>query len=121
MTSDILEEWVLNLNSQNRKIALFVDNCPAHPNVASKPSNVNLNLCPPEHNFKTAANGLHHGKCLLRRLIWALQNKQPTAKVTELRISIAELAKVWQNNVLESTIKNCFAKYVFIESFQIKE
>lgn len=53
-----------------------------------------------------------------------LRNDQPTDKVNDLRMCIAELVKVWmgwQNDVLESTNKNSYAKAGFIDSLQIEE
>lgn len=34
-------------------------------------------------------------------------------KVIDLRICVAELVKIWENDVSEPTIKNCFAKAGF--------
>ncbi|XP_054711365.1 tigger transposable element-derived protein 6-like [Uloborus diversus] len=126
MTSDIFEEWISKLDrkmcDQNRKIALLVDNCPAHPNVSSKLSNVNLIFLPPNTTSKLQPMDqgviknlkLHYRKRILRRLIWTLENEETNLhKVIDLRICVAELAKVWENDVLESTIRNCFAKAGF--------
>ena len=37
MTSEMFKHWLIKLdkkfNNQNRKVAMIVDNCPAHPNV----------------------------------------------------------------------------------------
>ncbi|XP_054709194.1 tigger transposable element-derived protein 6-like [Uloborus diversus] len=126
MTSDIFEECISKLDrkmrDQNRKIALLVDNCPAHPNVSSKLSNVNLIFLPPNTTLKLQPMDqgviknlkLHYRKRILRRLIWTLENEETNLhKVIDLRICVAELAKVWENDVLESTIRNCFAKAGF--------
>ena len=49
MTSDIFQQWLDKLNSKMKRegcsILLFVDNCPAHPDVVY--SNVKLVLLPP--------------------------------------------------------------------------
>ena len=51
MDSALFEEWVRELDvkfeKQNRKIALIIDNCPAHPTIADL-SNVKLIFLPPK-------------------------------------------------------------------------
>ena len=50
MDSTLFEEWVCELDvkfqKENRKIALIIDNCPAHPTTADL-SNVKLIFLPP--------------------------------------------------------------------------
>lgn len=133
MTSAIFEEWIFKLDKkmrdQNRKIALILDNCPAHPNVSSKLSNVNLFFLPPNTTSKLQPMDqgviknlkLHYRKCILRRLIWTLENEKTLNKVIDLRICVATLAKVWENDVSDSTIKNCFAKAGFDVIPEIEE
>ena len=49
-----------------------------------------------------------------------IECEESVDKVINLKISIAELSKVWQNNVSETTIKNCFKKTGFLKT-QIQE
>lgn len=50
-------------------------------------------------------------KKILKRLISALESDKPIENVIELCIS--EIAKVWENDVSELKIKNCFIKAGF--------
>lgn len=43
------------------------------------------------------------------------ENKQSLDKVIDLCVCITDLAKVWQNDVKKTTIKNCFIKAGFAE------
>ncbi|UYV61611.1 TIGD4 [Cordylochernes scorpioides] len=127
ITPDIFEEWLLNLdekmNSQKRKIALFVDNFPGHSNISSKLLNIKLIFFPPNTNSKWQPMDqgvitnlkLYYKKCILKRLIWVLDNEQNIDKVIDLRICIGILSKVWENDISESTVKYCFAKAGFID------
>lgn len=51
MTSMLFEEFLLDwdrkLEAENRKIILFVDNCPAHPQIQNKLSQIKLQFFPP--------------------------------------------------------------------------
>ena len=50
MTGVLFEEWVRKLDSsfraQSRKVALLIDNCPAHPEIKNL-TNINLIFLPP--------------------------------------------------------------------------
>ncbi|XP_063598620.1 tigger transposable element-derived protein 6-like [Penaeus indicus] len=46
MSSEIFEEWVRKFRVDGRKIALIIDNCPAHPTVSNL-TNVQLVFLPP--------------------------------------------------------------------------
>ena len=50
MTGDLFGVWIRKLDSslrvQDRKVVLFIDNCPAHPEI-KKLTNINLIFLPP--------------------------------------------------------------------------
>ena len=67
MDSTFFEEWVRKLDvkfqKENQKIALIIDNCPAHPSIADL-SNVKLIFLPP--NRTSVSEPMDQGviKCL---------------------------------------------------------
>lgn len=56
MNSDLFEEWVRELDAkfvrEGRKVALIVENCPAHPHVEGLQA-INLVFHPPNTTAKT--------------------------------------------------------------------
>ena len=58
MDSQMFEEWVRKLDRtsriEGRKIALLIDNCPAHPSVSNL-TNVQLVFLPPNTTSRTSA------------------------------------------------------------------
>lgn len=134
MTSEIFERWILKFDKtmikQKRKVVLFVDNCPAHPSsVSKKLVNVKLVFFPPNTTSKLQPMDqgviktlkMYYRKQVLKRLILALENDEPVENVINLRLCISELVKVWQNDVVESTIRNCFLKAGFSEKLVVEE
>ena len=119
MDSALFEEWVRELDvkfeKQNRKIALIIDNCPAHPTIADL-SNVKLIFLPP--NTTSVSQPMDQGviRCLKafyrRRLvnimIERLEKGQDLPKISILR-ALQLLVASW-NDVKESTVVNCFRK-----------
>ena len=123
MTGEIFEEWISNfdkkMKKEKRNVLLFVDNCPAHPpDIKKKLQNVKLMFFPPnatsklqpldQGNIKNAK--VYYRKQLLKKIICLIEKKEPIENVIDLRGAIATIAKVWENDVKESTIKNCFVK-----------
>lgn len=57
MTADALKKWLKKLDAkmraENRKIALFVDNCPAHPKDLDFLTNVRVVFLPPNTTSHT--------------------------------------------------------------------
>ena len=119
MDSTLFEEWVRELDGkfqkENRKIALIIDNCPAHPTIADL-SNVKLIFLPP--NTTSVSQPMDQGviKCLKafyrRRLvnlmIKRLEQGQDLPKISILR-ALQLLVASW-NDVTKTTIVNCFGK-----------
>ena len=69
MDSTLFEEWVRELDvkfqKENRKIALIIDNCPAHPTIADL-SNVKLIFLPP--NTTSVSQPMDQGVIAFYRL-----------------------------------------------------
>ena len=119
MASTLFEEWVRELDvkfqKENRKIALIIDNCPAHPTIADL-SNVKLIFLPP--NTISVSQPMDQGviKCLkafYRRRLANLMTKrlkqgQDLPKISILR-ALQLLVASW-NDVTKTTIVNCFGK-----------
>jgi hypothetical protein len=123
MTSDIFEQWLLKLDKsiskQHRKIALIVDNCPAHPhNLQPKLKSINLVFFPPNMTSKLQPmdQGIiknikcHYRKRILKKFIREIDKNQHVDKISiNLYECISILAKVWTYDVTEKTIRHCFS------------
>jgi hypothetical protein len=63
MTSDLLDEYLkafdAKMGSKNRKIVLFIDNCPAHPKNRDHLSNVHVEFLP--ENFTAISQLMDQG------------------------------------------------------------
>lgn len=118
ITSDIYEQWLRDLNKsmmkQKRKIVLFVDNCPAHPQI-DRLSNVKVVFLPPNTtsqlqpldqgmiwNFK-----MNYRRLIVNKLLDSHENKAEF----EMNVynAIVFIHRAWRNETLK-TIENCFAK-----------
>ena len=116
MTSEIYTDWLKKLDQklhrQKRKIAMVIDNCPAHPDVRGLrcielvflPPNTTSKTQPMDQgviqNFKT-----HYRKRVILRQIKAIDEKR------EFTISILDALRLMQQAwemVLQRTIANCF-------------
>lgn len=127
MTSTIFTEWVTKLDKQmskqKRKIALFVDNCTAHPHdINSKLDNIKVVFFPPNVTsvLQPMDQGviqtlkLHYRKRILKKIVSTVEkNESVPDNIVDLRECISELAKVWTNDVRDTTVKNCFSKAGF--------
>ena len=60
MNSEIFEEWVRKLDrkfrADDRKIALIIDNCPAHPSISNLTKRSN-HIFAPKHNVHSSNDG----------------------------------------------------------------
>ena len=125
MTSVLFEEWLKDLNmkmiAQNRKILLFVDQCPSHCEVQL--SNIKLKFLPCNttslvqpldqgiiKNFKTLYRNL-----FIKHLI-AESATQSAEQLASYKINLLDAVhwvdEAWKQ-VNESCIKNCFRKAGF--------
>ena len=105
----------MKFQKENRKIALIIDNCPAHPTIADL-SNVKLIFLPP--NTTSVSKPMDQGviRCLKafyrRRLvnlmIKRLEQGQDLPKISIYR-ALQLLVASW-SDVTKTTIVNCFGK-----------
>ncbi|XP_002164454.3 tigger transposable element-derived protein 4-like [Hydra vulgaris] len=119
MTGDLFTEWVMKLNSffctQDRKVALLVDKCSAHPPIEGL-SNINLIFSPPKTTFvlQPMDQGViqslkaHYRHKIVRLCIKAVDNNKPMPKISILQ-AMKDLVSSW-NAVSKKTAINCFKK-----------
>ena len=95
-TGVLFEEWVRKLDSsfraQSRKVALLIDNCPAHPEIKNL-TNINLILLPPNTTsvLQPMDQGVirslkaHYRKKVVRLSIKAVESNKPLPKISILQ------------------------------------
>ena len=117
MVSDLFSSWLLKLDkrfqNEHRKVAMVVDNCPAHPNVQDALKSITLVFLPPNTTSKLQPcdQGIiqnlkvHYRKYLLIKMITAVEAKEEFSP--NLLDCLYTLRLAWENVQLE-TIKNCF-------------
>ena len=88
MVSDLFSSWLLKLDKQfqheNRKVAMVLDNCPAHPNVQHALKAIKLVFLPPNttSTLQPCDQGIiqnlkvHYRKFLLIKIITAVEAKE---------------------------------------------
>ena len=119
MNSEIFEEWVRKLNrkfrADDRKIALIIDNCPAHPSISNL-TNVQIVFLPPNTTsiLQPMDQGVirsikaHYRGRVVRLLCSALEKRETCPKISIFQ-SLKILADSWEVVTKETTI-NCFRK-----------
>ena len=126
MSSQIFEAWLQKWNSRlarsGRKVALFLDNCTAHPNLTNL-DHIELVFLPPNTTSKIQPcdQGIiktlktYYRKSMVERLLQAINSGLTVAdfKITLLD-GLQMLRKAWESGTPE-TIKNCFGKAGFRE------
>ena len=117
--SQIFEEWVHKLNQtfqmEGRKIALLIDNCPAHPFVSDL-TIVQLVFLPPNNTsvLQPTDQGVirslkaHYRARVVRRLCRALDKTKTLPEIPILQ-AMKILVSSWEA-VSTQTIVNCFRK-----------
>ena len=122
MTSTLFEKWLRKLDFQmrksDRKIAMVLDNCTAHPNISGL-TNIKLVFLPPNTTAKTQPMDAgvirclkaHYRNSLAKLRLLAFEEKRDF-KVDVLE-AIRLLRRAW-NSVSEVTIQNCFKKAIFV-------
>ena len=124
VTSAIYEEWLHKIDRQfklqNRKVLLFVDNCPAHPKTLKHElTNVRVEFFPP--NLTSKLQPMDQGviknfkqNYRKRILVKILESTGTTVESSNINlldcVKIAD--KAW-NEVTTKSIKNCFIKAGF--------
>lgn len=124
MTSSIFEEWLQKLDKrfhrENRKVLLFIDNCPAHPKITKDLKSIKLAFFPPNMTSKLQPmdqgviknlKQIYRKKCV-QRLIRNIESGKEIHDINLLD-AIVIIRKSWEE-VKESTISNCFRKAGFL-------
>ena len=122
MTSTLFEKWLRKLDFQmrksDRKIAMVLDNCTAHPNISNL-TNIKLVFLPPNTTAKTQPMDAGVIRCLkaqyrnsLAKLRLLAFEEKRDFKVDVLQ-AMRLLTQAW-NSVSEVTIQNCFKKANFV-------
>ncbi|XP_065662532.1 tigger transposable element-derived protein 4-like [Hydra vulgaris] len=119
MTGDLFTEWVMKLDSffraQDKKVALLVDNCSAHPHIEGL-SNISLIFFPPNTTsvLQPMDQGVirslkaHYRHKIVRLCIKAVENNEPMPKISILQ-AMKDLVSSW-NAVSKENVINCFKK-----------
>ena len=127
MTGVLFEEWVRKLDSsfraQSRKVALPIDNCPAHTEIKNL-TNINPIFLPPNtiavlqpmDQCVIRSLKAHYPKKVVRLCIKAVQSNKPLPKISILQ-AMKHLVSS-RNAVSKETIVNCFKKSNIIQSNQ---
>ena len=119
MECQIFEEWLRKLDRtfqmKGRKIALLIDNCPAHPSVSDL-TNVQLVFLPrnttsvlqPMDQVVIRSLKAHYRERVVHRLCRALDKMKTLRKISILQ-AMKILVSSWEA-VSAQTIVNCFSK-----------
>ena len=122
MDSILFEEWVLEIDrrftAEGKKIALVVDNCPAHPSIDNLVS-VDLIFLPPNTPFLASKlqpmdQGVirslkaYYKSLSVRKFIEAIEKNKPLPEFSILD-AMRMLDVAW-GKVTKETVVNCFAK-----------
>lgn len=115
MVATMFNDWIINLDKrflrENRKVALIIDNCPAHPHIELKaikliflPPNTTSVLQPCDQGIIQNLK-LNYRKQLLRKYLVAIEAKEDFSM--NLLDALHTLRSAW-NLVKPATIENCF-------------
>ena len=123
MTSTLFEKWLRKLDFQmrksDRKIAMVLDHCTAHPNISGL-TNIKLVFLPPNTTAKTEPMDAGVIRCLKAHYRNSLAKLQLLAfeEKRDFKVDVLEavrlLRRAW-NSVSEVTIQNCFKKANFVQ------
>ena len=122
MVSDLFTKWLTKLDKQyqraGRKVAMVIDNCPAHPNVQTSLEAMKLIFLP--HNTTSKLQPCDEGiiqnlkmqyrKYLLIKLIAAIEAKE---EFSPNLLDALYLLRLSWDNVAQQTIANCFRRCGF--------
>lgn len=126
MTSELFSQWLKTWDKKlDRKILLFIDNCPAHPavtglaniRVAYLPPNTTSMIQPLDQGIINTFKG-HYRRMICEKLLSAMDegddmiNLESVAKRITVLDAITYAALAW-NKMTKETISNCFRKAGF--------
>ena len=124
----LFEEWVREINVEfkvkEKKVALIIDNCSAHPEIENL-SHVKLIFIPPNTTSVTQPMDqsiirslkTHYGKRLERVILNHLDQDKPIPKISLLK-AMQLLVSAW-NDVSKEAVINCFRKANISEKIQM--
>ena len=116
MNSEIFKEWVRKIDrkfrADDRKIALIIDNCPAHPAISNLtnmqlvflPPNTTSILQPMDQGVIRSLKAYYRGR-VVRLLCRALEKKEPCPKISILQ-AMKILADSWEVVTKETILFN---------------
>ena len=119
MDSILFEEWVRKIDqrftAEGKKIALVIDNCPAHPSIDNLVSN-DLIFLPPNTTSKLQSMGqgvirslkAYYKSLSVRKLIDAIEKNKSLPEFSIL--DAMRILDVAWGKVTKETVVNCFAK-----------
>ena len=121
MTTDLFQAWLQATNNkfsiQQRKVLLFVDNCPAHPDIQLShiklvflQANTTSKLQPMDAGIIQTVK-LNYRKRMVRHLLVKMDEcemaSQLAKKIINVLAAIQWMQKAWQE-VKESTVRKCY-------------
>ena len=119
MDSMLFEEWVMEIDrkfhAEGRKVALIIDNCPAHPEVQNLKA-TKLFFLPPNTTSQTQPmdQGVirslkaSYRKRVVRKTIQSIEKNKSLPKISLLQ-GMQMLVSAWEA-VTVTTVVNCFRK-----------
>ncbi|XP_006001587.1 tigger transposable element-derived protein 4 [Latimeria chalumnae] len=121
-----LREWDKSLKAQHRRIALIVDNCPAHPTV--KLNNIKMMFLPPNVTLliQPCDQGIirtlkaHYCRLIMSKLLATIDaadcelSADKLAKKIDILDAMLLIKEAW-DSVTSGTIVNCFRKSGFLK------
>lgn len=122
MTSYLFTEYLISLNKKfknsNRKIILFLDNCPAHPDIQL--SNITLCFFPAKTTslLQPLDQGIIHSvKAKYSNYLQSYNQSQIESKCDKIKLpdildAMVFVKKAW-DDVTSTTITNCFKRAFF--------
>lgn len=125
MTSTFFQNQLLAFDAkmglQNRKVVLFIDQCPAHKitsqlhnvEIVFFPANCTSELQPLDLGIIQAFKFLYRKYLVARSVLMLDTGKEPSSMKIDLLNALHFAARAW-NEVKISTIQNCFVKAGFV-------
>ena len=134
MTSTLFREWIENLDNyfgkKKRRILLIVDNCSSHdPALSTSLKNIDLKFLPPNctSHLQPCDLGIiknqkvHYRRRLSRKLLEAIENNEADNFHVDILQCLRWIRTVWENEVSQTTIANCFHKAGFTREKEVEE